>query len=467
MAIDVIQGYTEALDPTIATDLVLGYAEYVGNGVPVFAVPYAREGFDSVTVPNMSPGWVVTKLVGTTSTWQSDNWSGAATGRPSSPNNAQFVGYNVTADNSVRLSTYAPIDLSGRANAYLTYWVRLESGNPTKVDTLQPQASVDGINWVNLGDAVSCVGPDGWVFRSLDISAYIGTNCYIGFMGTASPLGGGRDIRIDDIDIVSFPVLPSSWWLSGGISAANCLAAYQPRGAASQAASYSNLNAPGTNDAVVGVAPLWDAFNGWQFDGSTQYLTSVSVNGGGCTVIVRYVDYAGSNVNARLVGTAVGSDSEPRLYIMPGYGNAVYYHYGAAGSDLNKSPYLQSGILAIAGNKAYRNGVLDGTLPGSWSGTNNNPLGIGAQKNSTGANYFRRANVQAVAIYNTVLTDAQVLAVSNAMATTVMPPLKRQSDLILGYAEVVKESIQTDLVMAYAELLAGNDHRPHLGPRWQ
>lgn len=467
MAIDVIQGYAEVLDRTMETDLVLGYAEYVGDGFTVPAAPFGREGFDSVTVPNMPPGWIVTKLAGTTSTWQSDNYSGAATGRPSPPNSSQFTAYNATANNSARMSYCTPVDISGWASAYLTYWVRLESGNPTKIDTLQPQMSIDGINWANLGNVVSCVGPDGWVFKSIDVSAYIGISFYIGFVGTVSSLGGGRDIRVDDIDIVPFPVAPTSWWLSGGISAANCLAAYQPRGAASQAASYSNLNAPGTNDAIVGVAPLWDMFNGWQFDGSTQYLSSVSVNGGGCTVIIRYVDYAGSTPNARIVGTATSTDSDPRLFIMPGYNSAVYYDYGGSSANLSKSPYLQSGVLAIAGIKAYRNGVLDGTLGGTWSGTNTNPLGIGAQKNATGANYFRRANVQAIAIYNTVLTDAQVLAVSDAMTLSLVPSLRRQSELLMGYAEVIREPAQTDFVMAYAESLAGNDPRPVLGPRWQ
>jgi len=36
------------------------------------------------------------------------------------------------------------------------------------------------------------------------------------------------------------------WWLSGGIAAANCVAAYQPKGAASLEASYVNLANPGT-----------------------------------------------------------------------------------------------------------------------------------------------------------------------------------------------------------------------------
>ncbi len=42
------------------------------------------------------------------------------------------------------------------------------------------------------------------------------------------------------------------WWLAGGIPAENCIAAYQPKGAASYAASKVNLANPGTYDAYEG-----------------------------------------------------------------------------------------------------------------------------------------------------------------------------------------------------------------------
>ena len=80
----------------------------------------------------------------------------------------------------------------------------------------------------------------------------------------------------------------SGWWLSGGISAANCKAAYAPKGAASLVASYSNLNAPGTNDAAPGTAPTWDATNGWIFNGTNQYLTTGIVPAAGYSMIVRF-----------------------------------------------------------------------------------------------------------------------------------------------------------------------------------
>ena len=58
------------------------------------------------------------------------------------------------------------------------------------------------------------------------------------------------------------------WWQVAGKT---CVAAYQPKGAASLAASYVNLANPGTYDAAPGAAPTWASATGWTFNG-TQYL---------------------------------------------------------------------------------------------------------------------------------------------------------------------------------------------------
>lgn len=63
----------------------------------------------------------------------------------------------------------------------------------------------------------------------------------------------------------------ADWWVVPGKT---CVAAYQPIGAASLAASYVNLANPGTYDAAPGVAPTWASATGWTFNGSTQYLTT-------------------------------------------------------------------------------------------------------------------------------------------------------------------------------------------------
>ena len=91
------------------------------------------------------------------------------------------------------------------------------------------------------------------------------------------------------LQVVSKASDVAPWYLAGGISAANCLAAYQPKGAASLAASYSNLANPGTYNAAPGVAPTFDASTGWTFNGSTQMA---NLEQGIDVSITRFVDYS-------------------------------------------------------------------------------------------------------------------------------------------------------------------------------
>src|SRR4030042_426783 len=68
------------------------------------------------------------------------------------------------------------------------------------------------------------------------------------------------------------------WYLSGSIPRANCIAAYQPKGADSYAASKVNIANPGTYNLSDGAAfPTWAAATGWTFAAaSLQYLTIAS-----------------------------------------------------------------------------------------------------------------------------------------------------------------------------------------------
>ncbi len=66
----------------------------------------------------------------------------------------------------------------------------------------------------------------------------------------------------------------ANWWEAGGAPAPVWV--YTPKGAASLAASYSNLANPGTYDANPQVAPAWDAGTGWTSDG-TKWLLAPSL----------------------------------------------------------------------------------------------------------------------------------------------------------------------------------------------
>ena len=68
----------------------------------------------------------------------------------------------------------------------------------------------------------------------------------------------------------------NQWWLKGGVDPRECLAAFQPIGASGITQSLQNINGRGANNAAIGVTPSFAKATGWEFDGSTTYLTVAS-----------------------------------------------------------------------------------------------------------------------------------------------------------------------------------------------
>ena len=204
-------------------------------------------------------------------------------------------------------------------------------------------------------------------------------------------------------------IYSSNWWEAGG--ATGCLAAYKSKGAASYAASKVNLVSPGTYDLTDGAAfPGWDATNGWKKTAPTQHLrTGIIVPDLTWTIVVRVGNCTVSASPCYALG-AIDCFAAPVISTA----NA-YYRYGAS-RDLNDiGGATTAGVLAVAGKSVYKNGVLRGTIPAGGTlsaveiyicNTNNAGSPVG------GTNL----NVQAVAIYDNILSAAQVAAVSAAMA---------------------------------------------------
>lgn len=199
------------------------------------------------------------------------------------------------------------------------------------------------------------------------------------------------------------------WWLAGGILAANAVVAYAPKGAADLASSYINLANPGTNNAAPGVAPTWDAVNGWILNGTTQYLTTGIVPAAGYSVIIRY--------SAFTAGTAAFgslSTSAVRWFIDPSTAGVVRY---ARGADLiDRAPGLTSGVLAMTAERGYRNGVADGADFVPMLGAPDRAAFAGARNNGGTADQFIAIRIQAFAIYNATLTSGQNAALYTAIA---------------------------------------------------
>jgi hypothetical protein len=212
----------------------------------------------------------------------------------------------------------------------------------------------------------------------------------------------------------------SPWWLSGGISAENVLSAFQAKGAASYAASKSNLANPGTNDLLDGTAyPTWNSTDGWVFARtSSQYLDNQLAQAADTdfAVLVRIsgvVDqvYATNMV----VGGRNYANSNGLYYIQPRSSYLV--------SGIGSAGYLEwypstSGVLAVKHSGSVATCWVDGVKESettSTMGARTTPGAIGAMNSEGTLLAFYTGNVQAVAYYK-ALTNDQLVAVSTAMA---------------------------------------------------
>lgn len=192
----------------------------------------------------------------------------------------------------------------------------------------------------------------------------------------------------------------AGWWVVAGKT---CVAAYQPIGAASLAASYVNLANPGTyNAAPGGGAPTWASGTGWQA-GSGVYLTTGIVPQSTWTVICRF---AGMISNSVMFGSLWGG----AYYQYERYNNVFYYENGPFVAAT--APAGNAGVIAIADRACYLNGTLDKTLAAGAPSAlpiyllNRNPI----------AGVATAGSMQAIAIYSDTLSAGEVATVSSAMA---------------------------------------------------
>ena len=118
---------------------------------------------------------------------------------------------------------------------------------------------------------------------------------------------------------------------------------------------------------------------------------------------------SGTNTGA-LFGYVAGSSMSFGIRPDTG-GNKVHYTNGLGCLVV---PALSAGNLAVSGTQAYRNGVPEGD-PIGIDPDNAGPIYIGA-RNQGIPYWYCAAYIQALALYGSVLTQAQVQAVQTAMA---------------------------------------------------
>ncbi len=186
-------------------------------------------------------------------------------------------------------------------------------------------------------------------------------------------------------------------WLTGGIPAANCIAAYEPMDAADLATSYINKANPGTYNAAPGTAPTFAAGIGWTGNASSMYLTTgITPNSNNWSVIVRF-SYPGAS-NTAVLGS-FGTGGKPFFDIWPRYtDNKAYIGNGdteAAITDTGSGAV----VWAIAGRYAYRNGTQVSTLPTAISWATARSIFILA-RNDGAPQYYSGATVARLYIYD-------------------------------------------------------------------
>jgi hypothetical protein len=207
-------------------------------------------------------------------------------------------------------------------------------------------------------------------------------------------------------------VAGGGWWdLNGTIT--SCVAAYQPKGAASYAASLTDLSG-NSNDATEGTQPDWNSTNGWMFDGEDDYLKSnyVASPANSHTLIVRFS-------NAEAMGTTQGGIAGARSSVSTGNiwfaANTNYgVRYSLATSTQNQTPAISEGVLAVTANVGYRNGVADKTFTSSATNANSREIYIGIVNDYSALVYYI-VYIQAIAIYNAALTSTQIGNLTTAM----------------------------------------------------
>jgi len=215
---------------------------------------------------------------------------------------------------------------------------------------------------------------------------------------------------------VENPVAASAWYLTTGLVAGDVVRAYCTFGAADYAASLVNLNNPGTGDADGSVSPpTWNAADGWIFDGLSQYLDTGAEPASTWSMIIRFTGFASPNRFIFGVGNAITSHY---YSIQPVTDGNHYYTVGSGYVPIAGD--LTSGILGVSQYQGYKNGLPDGDPKGSdaWVVPGDGLTILIGCVNWAGDSpaYFSEVNVQAFALYNKPLSDAQMLATMTAMA---------------------------------------------------
>lgn len=215
-------------------------------------------------------------------------------------------------------------------------------------------------------------------------------------LSTNTRSGAGAVGRLGDGSLIS----SGAWWLAGGIDPANCIAAYQPKGAESYAASKLDHTGNGNYATEDGAGPInWSALNGWA-DKPDAWL-GIVIGLSGYSIVVR--SYTTISSYYSVVADANYPDS-PMWGISQAWrdyaGNVFFGAYKNAGVS-----GVGDHVLALAGTNGYVDGVLRVSNAANSRG---NKIRAFTDRNSG-------VSIYSYAVYNVTITPAQVSALTDAM----------------------------------------------------
>lgn len=216
-----------------------------------------------------------------------------------------------------------------------------------------------------------------------------------------------------EVVLVSYPT-GADWW-DPNDEGLCIIAAYQPKGAANLAASYVDLSGNG-NNCGPGVAPGWNAVNGWIFtQASAQFLVTGVVPASGWSGLVQFTNASDpGNAVSQIFGRRTGGINLDRFGVGVFATGPIRFYL--SGQQVNVATVLPlSANMGIAAQQGYFNGVAEGAPIAPWGPNGASDIYIGA-RNEGVARFFAEVQIQALAIYNCTLTGPQMLAVATAMA---------------------------------------------------
>jgi hypothetical protein len=223
----------------------------------------------------------------------------------------------------------------------------------------------------------------------------------------------------------------NKWWLPIGILPSNVIAAYQFKGVASEANALLNVNNPATYPLTkVGSTVTWNQSTGFYIPATNRYgLNNASITSF-TSVFIRYSDLdISANTAAMLIAPAAGYRLWSKLAV---YASGATYFRKNPGFTINDATGGNSGYIGTAYNNAILGWIRNATLESNILYINGSSVSFSNQSHThasgattllLGQSYLSNVvtslssyTVQAVAFYNTVLTAAQALELSDAMA---------------------------------------------------